>query len=173
MADGWAAIHHAAARSDLDAALRAFYADLDAEVARGDARCDQSGRCCHFDAFGHRLYVTALEVAWFVRRAGSQVSSLKPQDARNVALPQLETPTFSPACPYQQNNRCTTHTIRPMGCRVFFCQRGTEAWQHDLYERFLDRLKTLHTDHGVPYRYVEWRAGLAEALATAPPSPAT
>ena len=54
---------------------------------------------------------------------------------------------------------------RPLGCRVFFCQQGTEDWQHELYERFLARLKALHEQYDVAYRYLEWRAALAEAAA--------
>lgn len=55
------------------------------------------------------------------------------------------------------------HLIRPLGCRVYFCEQGTEGWQQDTTERFLDRLKQLHAEHDLPYAYMEWRHGLAEA----------
>jgi hypothetical protein len=50
-----------------------------------------------------------------------------------------------------------------MGCRVFFCQEGTQGWQQELYEQFLAELRRMHEDRGLPYRYMEWRAGLREA----------
>jgi hypothetical protein len=50
-----------------------------------------------------------------------------------------------------------------MGCRVFFCEPGAEAWQRETYERFHRRMQKLHETHGLAYRYMEWRAALAEA----------
>ena len=61
---------------------------------------------------------------------------------------------------FQAGGLCTVHAIRPMGCRVFFCQQGTEDWQRDLYEKYLNDLRALHDAHGVPYRYLEWRSAL-------------
>lgn len=167
----WPTWFTAAARADVDSALRAFYADLDAEVARGEATCDQSGRCCKFDSFGHRLYVTALEIAWFTRMADGRWRMADGEDkpASGVRLPVLPARDHD-ACVYQIDGLCSQHTIRPLGCRVFFCQAGTEDWQHDLYERYLARLKVIHEQFGVPYRYMEWRAGLDEALASRPTS---
>ena len=155
----------------IDAAIRALYADLDAAVAERGPVCNASGRCCRFEEFGHRLYVTGLEIAWFLQEAGSRASAVgdATQQAAHQDLPlqQLasasEPQTLTPNCPYQIDGLCSTHTIRPLGCRVFFCEEGTEDWQQDTTERFLDRLKQLHTEHDLPYAYMEWRAGLAEA----------
>jgi hypothetical protein len=47
---------------------------------------------------------------------------------------------------------------------VFFCQQGTEQWQQDLYEHAMTRLRSLHETHALPYRYMEWRAALREAI---------
>ena len=82
-----------------------------------------------------------------------------------VRLPQLA--EHPGACPYQVGGLCSTHLIRPLGCRVFFCQAGTEEWQQDLYETFLRRLTRLHEQHDVPYRYMDWIAGLEEGTALA------
>ena len=82
-----------------------------------------------------------------------------------MRLPQLA--EHAGACPYQVEGLCSTHTIRPLGCRVFFCQAGTEAWQQDLYESFLRRLTRLHEQLDVPYRYMDWIAGLEEGTALA------
>jgi Fe-S-cluster containining protein len=81
-------------------------------------------------------------------------------ETRNSKLPA--------SCVYQIDKLCSIHTIRPMGCRVFFCQEGTSEWQHELYESFLTRLRTLHDELKIPYRYMEWRAGLRDARLLAP-----
>ncbi len=183
----WSAWRDAALTPAVRDAVRSLYADLDAAVAERGPTCWVSGECCKFDAYGHRLYVTGLEIAVFLcqekdRRLADAAephvpggtgippvsSSLTWEPAHKRAAPPLPLNILSEvkvqgACRYQITGRCSVHTIRPMGCRVFFCERGTEAWQHDLYEAFLQRLQTLHTQLALPYRYMEWRAGLAEA----------
>lgn len=159
----WIALADAAATPAIDAALRSLYADVDAAVREQSPRCDRSGRCCKFDSYGHRLYVTALEIAWFLRnvpRPGGRV----PAEASPLRLPVLN--AQRDACVYQIDGLCSTHAIRPLGCRIYFCD-GSDDWQHATYERFLQRLRELHDAHGLPYRYLEWRAGLDEAMAHA------
>ncbi|MEM7625266.1 MAG: hypothetical protein AAF333_06530 [Planctomycetota bacterium] len=160
----WSAWHDAAGRPPVDVALRGLYAEIDAAVAARGPTCWTSGRCCKFDDFGHRLYVTGLEIAWFLRQV--QTTPVNPEPASEtsgVRLPQFA--EHPGACPYQVDGLCSTHTVRPLGCRIFFCQQGTEAWQQDLYEEFLRRLRFLHDEHGLEYRYMDWIAGLDEAAA--------
>lgn len=143
----------AAAVDAVDAELRQLYADLDTAVAAHGPTCWISGRCCKFDSFGHRLYVTGLEIAWFLTQADEPI-------ARAASAPEHDN------CPWQINGLCCAHDIRPLGCRIFFCQQGTEHWQHELYERFLEALRKLHDKHELPYHYMEWRQGLAAAAET-------
>ena len=158
----WAAWRAAAARTDIDTELRALYADVDAAIAQRGPTCWVSGKCCKFESFGHRLYVTALEVAWFLRQVDAvDAGAASDADAATpggIRLPQLA--ETAGACPYQVAGRCSTHAVRPLGCRIFFCQAGTEDWQQDLYESFLTRLRGLHERHGLDYRYLDWIAGL-------------
>lgn len=149
----WPRWRDAAQQPAIDAALRDLYARLDAAVAERSPTCWISGRCCKFDTFGHRLYVTGLEIAWFLQQVEQQPSG--------VRLP-IHAETAG-ACPYQAKGMCSTHAVRPLGCRIFFCQKGTEQWQNELYEQFLAELRTLHEAHGLPYRYMDWIAGLDEA----------
>lgn len=150
----WRHWHAAAAKPAIDAALRDLYARLDAAVAVHSPTCWISGRCCKFDQFGHRLYVTGLEIAWFLREVQNAPGSV-------IHLPQhAETPG---ACPYQINGLCSTHAMRPLGCRIFFCQHGTEQWQHELYEQYLTELRLLHDAHDLDYCYMDWLAGLKES----------
>ncbi len=146
----------AAGRGVIDRAIRALYDDIRTAVAKRRPVCNASGRCCRFEEFGHRLYVTGLEIAWFLQQQDHDAG----QQGHRISLQQAAS---SSNCPYQINGLCSTHTVRPLGCRVFFCEQGTEAWQQDTTEHFLDRLKQLHAEHDLPYGYMEWRAGLAEA----------
>ncbi len=168
----WASWRDASAVAAIDAALRELYAELDAAITAKGPTCWSSGKCCKFDDFGHRLYVTGLEIAWFLGQVGRvQVQGASDAKGGGLRLPQLaelSTPLLGGACPYQLDGLCSTHTIRPLGCRIFFCQQGTEAWQQDLYEAFLKRLQTLHDQHGLEYRYMDWIAGLSQAAPLIP-----
>ncbi|MEM9914839.1 MAG: hypothetical protein AAF911_07760 [Planctomycetota bacterium] len=165
--DLWSAWREAAADPAIDTALRGLYAELDAAIAAKGPTCWSSGKCCKFDDFGHRLYVTGLEIAWFLGEVRSTKSEVgRDETGVEIRLPQLSElsiPHPGGACPYQIDGLCSTHTIRPLGCRIFFCQQGTEAWQQDLYEDYLKRLQTLHDQHGLEYRYMDWIAGLSDS----------
>ncbi len=141
--------------------LRAVYQlCADAIEARGPA-CWASGRCCRFEGAGHRLYCTGLEVAYCLSRSPA------PTRAQLHASRQGDG-----GCPYQALNLCTVHLAKPLGCRIYFCDRTSDAWQHALYERLQAQLQDLHRRHGIDYIYAEWRT-LLEAFADHPGDGAT
>lgn len=149
------AVVAAAARSDAGAAVEALYADVAAEIDRRRPLCVISGRCCRFEEYGHRLYVTTLELAAFRNGLGDAAASWD-----------------GTGCPFQVNKLCGVHAIRPFGCRMFFCDATSTQWQNDAYERFHAELKSLHDRLGVPYFYVEWRAALRVLGLAVAPAPA-
>ncbi len=151
----WPVLHRAVTDAPVRLAVAELYGQLDDEVRRRGPVCWVSGRCCHFNAFGHRLWVTALEVAWVI----SQL------DAHRLGPVDLHAP-----CPFQVDALCTVHAIRPMGCRLFFCQQGTSQWQGEVYERFLLKLRGVHERFELPYLYLEWREGLVQALESDQPT---
>ena len=159
------AVMRAATRPEIPAAVARVYADLQREIDARRPVCDASGRCCRFEAFGHRLYVTTLELAAFM--AGLPANQPADVDAD------------AGGCRFQIGGLCSVHPIRPFGCRVFFCDATSDDWQHAQYERFHGELKRLHASLGVPYQYVEWRAALRQLdppglpLAVGHPSQAT
>ncbi|MEM1445554.1 MAG: hypothetical protein AAGF84_05820 [Planctomycetota bacterium] len=157
-AASWSAWASAAKKSAIDASLRELYEHIEAAIAERGPTCWQSGKCCNFGAYGHRLYVTALEVAWFLGQAQRFPKTVATQG--DIALPQASS---DDTCPFQIDRACSTHRIRPLGCRVFFCQEGTQSWQQALYEKFLRRLRDIHRTHDVEYRYADWLALLDEA----------
>ncbi len=148
------AIHAAVRREDIRTAMADFYSDLDAAIAAHQPECRNRGACCRFREFGHSLYVTTLEVAYFLARHPS---------------PTTPTARSSPdgCCPFHVNGQCTTRQGRPMGCRIFYCKKELQHWQGPMTEAFLARLKALHARLGVPYLYAEWLATL-DAVGSGP-----
>ena len=47
------------------AAMESLYALVDAEVSARKPVCINRGECCNFGRFGHRLFVTPAELAYF------------------------------------------------------------------------------------------------------------
>jgi Fe-S-cluster containining protein len=140
-------VTEASARADVCDAVLRVYADLQRQIDARQPLCSASGRCCHFDRYGHRLYVTTMELATFVHEL----------NASGATIPAAADPA---TCPLQVNRLCSVHPIRPFGCRIFFCDPTATEWQNEQYERFHARLKRLHDDLNVPYFYVEWRQAL-------------
>jgi Fe-S-cluster containining protein len=132
--------------------LEAIYAMIADQVAARAPVCVASGRCCNFESYGHRLYVTGLEAAWCV----AQLSPEAPTLSAATVADALE----RGGCPFQVGTLCGVHTIKPVGCRTYFCDPVAEGWQEGLTERAHGMVKDLHLKVGVPYRYMEWRAML-------------
>lgn len=142
----------AARRPEVAADLVAVFAEVAEEVERRAPACWASGRCCNFKQTGHLLFVTGLEAAYTLERCGS------PGRAR------LDAALKAGGCPFQVLNLCGVHGDKPLGCRLYFCDRTSFVWQNDVYERLLGKIRALHTRHGVEYRYGEWRGLLAEVM---------
>ena len=122
------------------------YADVQAAIDERKPPCAISGRCCRFEEYGHRLYVTTIELAHFVS-----------------GLTQSPDPAWDgTGCPFQRAKVCTVHPARPFGCRIFFCDPASTDWQNAAYERFHAEIRRLHDVLEVPYFYLEWRRALAE-----------
>lgn len=153
--------------------LGLFYAELEQRIAAHQPACRNRGACCKFDAYGHRLFVTGLEMIWFLHHHRDEVAGsgagepvgLLVQDVESSfgsrALPQLARRPGA-SCPFQQQGLCTTRAGRPVGCRVFFCESEKEGWQSELTEWALGRLKQLHEQFQMPYTYAEWLTALEQ-----------
>ena len=180
------AVSTAVAIPDLVERITAIYADVQQAIDARNPRCDISGRCCQFEKFGHLLFVTTAELAVFqLQRPTGRMHGESPApsplageggvggvelriDSLQSSTPPLTPPARegepTPGCPYQIAGKCSVHTIRPFGCRIYFCDPTAQDWQQDQYEQFHTRLKQLHDELSIPYLYVEWRQGL-KALA--------
>lgn len=94
-------------------AMQVFYTEVDAAVASHSPVCINRGHCCKFDSFGHKLYVTDVELRYFSEGMRSRWID----------------PTDEAKCPYQSGGRCNARERRPLGCRVFFCDPAAQGWQ--------------------------------------------
>jgi hypothetical protein len=127
-------------RPEVIRAMHEFYAEADREIAEQDPSCWSRGECCRFGEFGHRLYVTTLEIIYY------------------LATGNLPPPVTADACPHSLDGRCMVRHHRPLGCRVFYCDPHAQQWQGPLTERRLTRLRAMHEELNVPYEYVDWMA---------------
>jgi Fe-S-cluster containining protein len=100
--------------------------------------CAACGRCCDFDHFDHRLFVTTPELLYLAANLG-------PENVKPVRMGR---------CPYNIGGKCSVYPHRFAGCRIFYC-RGDAELQGSLSEAVVKRLKSLCTQSGIPYRYVD------------------
>jgi Fe-S-cluster containining protein len=156
------AVLAAAARADVLASVAAVYEHVQREIDQRRPVCVVSGRCCRFEEYGHRLFVTTLEMAAFVREL--RLRDAAGSTSQSPVLSSQSSPWDGTGCPFQKNKLCSVHAFRPFGCRMFFCDATSTEWQNERYERFHTELKRLHGDLEVPYFYMEWRQALRECL---------
>jgi hypothetical protein len=119
---------------------------LDEQIRLTDGpagRCDSCGKCCDFESFDHRLFVTPPELMYLA--ANIRAENIRPMpDGR---------------CPYYLICECTVYKYRFAGCRIFSCKADSD-FQSVLSESALKRFKSLCTEFEIPYRYSD----LASAL---------
>ncbi len=133
-----AALVEASRRPEVTEAMRVFYAETDRRIAQQTATCWNKGNCCRFGEFHHRLYVTGLEVCYY------------------LAIGDPPPPVTADVCPHAYAGQCHARDRRPLGCRVFYCDPLAQAWQGPLTEERLARLRALHDELDVPYVYADW-----------------
>lgn len=138
-------------RTTLDqasAALVVLYEALDRDITRAGPTCELSGRCCRFEAYGHTLFVSRLEVDHLLATAPTPI---RPLDTGQT-------------CPWQDpHNRCTARAARPLGCRVYFCDPTFSDASARLSEHYIRALKRITDDLGRPWHYAPLHTHLAQA----------
>jgi Fe-S-cluster containining protein len=163
----------AVGRDEVARGLEEIYAmvardTLERRASQNGPRCDASGRCCHFEAWGHRLYVTGLEAAYTLTRRPSTSAgpATAPATPGSLTLPQIASARARGDCPFLEGTLCTVHDVKPLACRTYYCDPSAQDWQQELTERGLAQIRALHDRFGVEYRYGEWR-DMLDALARA------
>jgi len=120
--------------------VKKIYDWLDSNIKPLNNKCDACGKCCNFDSFGHKLFVTTPEMLHFSRK-----NKILPMTGSN--------------CPYQKDNKCTVYQSRFAGCRIFFCKEDKDL-QNKLSEESIEKFKTLCDKFNLPYRYVDLAAAI-------------
>jgi Fe-S-cluster containining protein len=114
---------------------------LDSIIKSLNNKCDACGKCCHFDSFGHKLFVTTPELLYFKQN----IKNLKPMPAQ--------------ICSYLENGRCSVRNYRFAACRIFFCKADKDL-QNSLSEQTVKKFKALCDKFNFPYRYTELMTAL-------------
>lgn len=159
---GWL---EAVSRAEVRAELEAVFAEAARAIAERGPACWASGRCCNFEKTGHLLYVTGLEAAYTVwmgreREGGTRAEAASLRSGLSLEVVQNGSGGGAGGCPFQTGNLCGVHAIKPLGCRVYFCDRSAQGWQQELSERLLGEIRAIHERHEIEYRYGEWRGML-------------
>ena len=105
---------------------------------KSGAICSQCGKCCDFESYGHRLFVTTPEIIYLTEYLGKE--NIKPM------------PTGR--CPYNIENKCTIHKFRFAGCRIFNC-KADEDFQSQLSESAIKKFKEICNNSNTPYKYTD------------------
>jgi Fe-S-cluster containining protein len=138
--------------------IRAVHETIGRAISKHSPACKQSGRCCRFIEFDHRLYTTGLEAA-------ATISELHTLDAQpGLTVEGAKHATESGVCPFQIGKVCSVHAIRPAGCRVFFCDSAWSGVMEETAEQAVAQIRSTHRQYNIPYRYAQWGA-LLESIA--------
>ncbi len=103
--------------------------------------CFGCGRCCDYENFGHRIFITTPEILYLQNAIddGKLVKDFKISTGK---------------CPFLAGGTCSVRDFRFGPCRIFFC-KSSARWQNDLTEEFLGKVKQLCIDKNIEYRYVD------------------
>lgn len=127
--------------------LEKIYRWIDSQNQKAGATCGTCGRCCNFETYGHRLFVTPPELMYL---------------AANLRRQNLRAMTNS-TCPYNVAAKCTIHNYRFAACRIFFC-KADRPLQNQLSEQVLKKFKCLCNEFDVNYHYLSLKAGLTKMI---------
>ncbi|NUM33898.1 MAG: YkgJ family cysteine cluster protein [Candidatus Brocadiae bacterium] len=113
--------------------LEKIYTEVEALLKQQTIVCHCCGKCCDFSKNGMRLYIFRLERLYLLSKLGSPLSL---KDGK---------------CSGQNQNLCSLHKYRPLGCRTQFC---THTFQ-EIYEIFAKKIQEIEIKYNIEYEYAE------------------
>jgi len=119
-----------------------IYDWLDSQIKSLNAACSACGKCCNFESFGHKLFVTTPELFYFYKN----IDPFRKMTGQS--------------CPYLKNGKCDARNFRFAGCRIFFCKADSEQL-NQLSEQAIKKFKTLCEKYDLPYRYADLPTALS------------
>jgi hypothetical protein len=133
----------------------AVFAAAAAAVRAAGPRCDASGRCCRFTEYGHTLFISAFEAEILLEGA-----------------PPYKGPVSRDTCPFQVNGLCTARDVRPLGCRIYFCDPAYLGRMAEITEEALAALKLVADKYGTGWHYAPLHHFLNARTEEPEPAPA-
>jgi Fe-S-cluster containining protein len=112
-------------------------------------KCEACGKCCDFEKYDHRLFVTGPEMLYLSAKLHGKKIKL----------------TQKGRCPFNIEGKCTIYKYRFAGCRIFCCNGDTD-FQSQLSESALDIFKSICVEFKIPYSYTELETALEIFVAT-------
>jgi len=131
-----------ATNKEIAESVAAIYESIDLGATQAGTGCEQCGKCCNFETFGHRIFVTSPEMVYFTHNIKEPLKSA--EDGR---------------CPYNIDGQCSVYEHRFATCRVFYC-KGNADLQNKLTESAIRDLKSICEKFGITYRYTDLTTAL-------------
>jgi hypothetical protein len=128
---------------EIAGAVGQVYDWIDSQISQNPAQCEVCGKCCDFEDYDHRLFVTSAELVYFAAKI--EADMIKPMPAGR--------------CPYNIDGECTVYAYRFGGCRIFSC-KGDKDFQSQLSEQAVEKFKSICEMFNIPYCYTDLRAAL-------------
>jgi Fe-S-cluster containining protein len=125
-----------------------IYRRLDSEIRDNGSLgevCQMCGKCCDFDNFDHRLFVTTPELMYLAAKLGE--AGIMPMKTGR--------------CPYNHDGKCTIYENRFAGCRIFGCKGSAES-QSMLSESAVKKFKSACVEFAIAYSYLDLATALNE-----------
>ena len=133
-------------RSQILERVERVYQWLDGQLRQAEGlagTCEGCGKCCDFEAFDHRLFVTPPELMYLAANLGGE----KPRAMTTGR------------CPYNIGGKCMVYDYRFAGCRVFCC-KGDKDLQSRLSKFVLTEFRAICNEFNIRYRYTDLPASL-------------
>ncbi len=116
--------------------LTTLYEVLDRRIHAAGPICSRSGDCCDFPGSGHILFATRLEVELILDR---------------ILPPPPEQEGW---CPFFRNRLCTLRALRPVGCRIYYCDPDyRDHRMNEISQWAHGEIRKIHDDLRLPYGY--------------------
>jgi len=133
-------------KNEMAGAVAEIYDWIDSQISQNAPQCQECGKCCEFESYDHRLFVTSCELIYFVVKISPD--KIKPMPAGR--------------CPYNINGKCTVYPLRFAGCRIFSC-KGDRDFQSRLSTQAIEKFKAICEKFRLAYRYTNLPAALNKA----------
>ncbi len=123
-----------------------IYKWLDSQISNNSdpaGICNACGKCCDFESFDHKLFVTTPELMYL---------------AANLNKENIKSMTTN-RCPYNIRGKCSIYKYRFSSCRIFSC-KGNIDFQSRLSESALKKFKAICDWFQIRYRYFDIETAL-------------